>query len=113
MKKLINLLVVISALLSSELVIAKVFKVDEDLPKATKVITEVTKNALKDIEIEKESVAYVLFTINSDNELVVLDVKNSDKNVRQIIKSALNFKSLEEASLVAGKTYGVIVRLKQ
>ncbi|MFK7048819.1 MULTISPECIES: hypothetical protein [Flavobacterium] len=113
MKKLINVLVIVSILLSSELIMAKSSKVDEDLPRATKVIIEVTKNALKDIEVEKESTAYVLFTVNSDNELIVLDVKNSDKNIRQTIKLALNSKPVAEAGLIAGKVYSVIIRLKQ
>lgn len=114
MKKFLNILVITVSLLATELATAKnVNTIEEDLPKATKVVNEITKEALKDISIEKEALVYVTFTVNADNELTLLDVRTADKEIKQVVKNALNSKVIEDAGLTVGKPYTMSIRLKQ
>ncbi|WP_428225078.1 hypothetical protein [Flavobacterium sp.] len=114
MKKFLNILVIALGLLTSEFANAKnVNTIEEDLPKATKVVNEITKEALKDIAIDKETVVYVTFTVNTDNEMAILNVRTTDKNIKQIVKNALNSRVVEDAGLTVGKPYTMSIRLKQ
>jgi len=61
--------------------------------------------------IEKELKAFVTFTLNQNNEIVVLTVKTEDETVENYIKSRLNYTKLD-LKLNLNKKYGVPVRIR-
>lgn len=80
---------------------------EEDLPKAVKVMSEMIKKNLENFEFENEALVDVIFTINSDNELVILNVKTNDSEIKEYIKSTLNSLKIEDANLYVGKNYSI------
>ncbi len=60
--------------------------------------------------LETETTAYVTFTVNKENEIVVLSVKSENETVVRFIKQRLNYKKLE-SSKKQGKEYVVPVRM--
>lgn len=60
--------------------------------------------------VEGDMNADVTFTINSENEIVVLTVDTQNDFVERFIKSRLNYKQLEN-ELVEGKEYNVPVKI--
>ena len=61
-------------------------------------------------KVENEISAYVTFTLNAENEIVVLSVKTENEQVERFVKSRLNYNKLS-ANLEQGKAYGVPVRI--
>ena len=93
MKKVINLVVVLVCMFTSVTVFgANINLPVEDLPKATKIISEKVKISLRDIEIEKNTFVKVIFTVNSDGEIAVLDVRTKDVNLKDYIKKHTKLK---------------------
>ena len=113
MKKIIGIIVFVCSLMTVQAATVKTNLVEEDLPKLTKVVSQIAKEALKDVVVDKETTAFVTFTVNADNELVILGVRTLDKDLKQTIKMALNNKSIEDAGLIVGKPYTINIRLKQ
>ena len=65
------------------------------------------KKNLEDFEFENEGFVDVLFTVNSDDELVILNVKTDDSEIKKYIKSTLNSLKVEDANLYVGKNYSI------
>lgn len=61
--------------------------------------------------IEKELTAFVIFTLNDQNEIVVLSVKTEYETLENYIKSRLNYSKLD-LKLNSEKKYGVPVTIK-
>ncbi len=61
--------------------------------------------------IEKELTAFVTFTLNKENEIVVLSVKTDDETIENYIKSRLNYNKLD-LKLDSEKKYGVPISIK-
>ncbi len=55
--------------------------------------------------------AQVLFTLNSEKEIVVLSVDTEDASLDAFIKGKLNYHEVEMANFEAGKKYTVSVRI--
>ena len=70
--------------------------------------TLLSKSSLK---LEKTYLINVAFTVNKDNEIVVLNVDTEDVSVERFIQDRLNYKKLKAKALV-GQNYFVPVRLK-
>ena len=106
MKKVINLMV-LALFLNTATVVAKENVPEEDFPKAMKEISVMLNNYFEpsEIEIERGTMVNVIFTVNSDNEIVVLDVRTKSKEVKNFVKSKLNNKLLNSGDLVTGKQY--------
>lgn len=106
MKKVINFMV-LALFLNTMSVLAKVNAPEEDLPQAMKEISVMLNDYFEPsgIEIEKGTTVKVIFTVNSDNEIVVLDVRTKSKEVKNFVKSKLNSKMLNSGDLITGKQY--------
>ena len=61
--------------------------------------------------VDHEMEANVLFTVNEDNEIVVLSVETEDSQVETYIKERLNLHKLK-SDLESGKQYVLPVRIK-
>ena len=61
-------------------------------------------------EIEKDCRASVSFTVNENNEMVVLSVETEDHRFERYVKSRLNYKKLD-ADLPGGRFYTVPLKL--
>lgn len=66
---------------------------EKDHKDVTTQIAELLKNP--GINVEKEVMAKVTFIVNSDNELVVINVDTKDRNVDAFIKSRLNYQKID------------------
>lgn len=113
MKKIINLVLVVLLLTTFNVSANNVTSFEEDLPKAVKVMSEMIKKNLENFEFENEALVDVLFTINSDNEIVILNVKTNDSEIKDYIKSTLNSLKIEEANLFVGKNYLIKINFTQ
>ena len=107
MKKIINLVLVVFLLTTFNVSANNVISYDEDLPKAVKAMSEMIKKNLEDIEFENEALVDVVFTVNSDDELVILNVKTNDVEIKRYIKSTLSSLKVEDANLYVGKNYSI------
>ena len=107
MKKIINLVLVVLLLTTFNVSANNVISFEEDLPKAVKVMSEMIKKNLENFEFENETLVDVIFTVNSDNELVILNVKTNDIEIKEYIKSTLNSLKIEDANLNVGKNYSI------
>lgn len=61
-------------------------------------------------EVEGETIALVTFTLNKNNEVVVLYVDTENEVMANYIKGRLNYKSLSVAKAGGLKTFNVPVR---
>lgn len=107
MKKIINLVLVVFVLTTFKVSANNVTSLEEDLPKAVKVMSEMIKKNLENFDFENEALVDVVFTVNSDNELVILNVKTNDLEIKDYIKSTLNSLKIEDANLFVGKNYSI------
>jgi len=107
MKKIINLVLVVLLLTTFNVSANTITSFEEDLPKAVKVMSEMIKKNLENLEFENEALVDVIFTVNSDNELVILNVKTNDSEIKDYIKSTLNKLKIEDANLYVGKNYKI------
>lgn len=53
----------------------------------------------------------VLFTVNSEGEIVVISVDTNDKDLESFVKSKLNYKKVELEEVIQGKLYKLPVRV--
>ena len=60
----------------------------------------------------KELTATVLFTVNSEKEIVVISVETVDSNLESFVKSKLNYQKVELEDVILGKMYKLPVRVK-
>tara|TARA_Y100000815_G_C13348980_1_gene503462 strand:- start:7062 stop:7394 length:333 start_codon:yes stop_codon:yes gene_type:complete len=74
---------------------------------------EVTKLLDKhNLTLPVEAVAQVTFTVNKENEIVVLEVDTQSETVENYIKSRLNYKKLSSET-VHGKEYYLPVKIEK
>lgn len=62
-------------------------------------------------KIEETVSVKVSFTVNKDNEVVVLNVDTKNKSIERYIQDRLNYKTLDSKALV-GQTYHVPIKLE-
>ncbi len=80
--------------------------------KTTATSTEMTKLLQNpDFIVEYEMEANVLFTVNDENEILILSVETEDDQVVSYVKSRLNYQTLK-SNLETGKQYVLPVRIK-
>jgi len=110
MKKLSVMLLAFVLLLGTGISTAAVAaeKVNDE-PSITQEIASLLQNL--DIELKEDLLSNVTFTVNSENEIVVLTVETENEIVEAYIKSRLNYHKLEN-SLAVNKDYKVPVRIK-
>ncbi|MCC4213251.1 hypothetical protein [Leeuwenhoekiella parthenopeia] len=64
-----------------------------------------------DFQIEKTTTVLVSFTVNEDNEMVVISVDSDDTGIKKFIQGRLNYQKFETTPIV-GQTYHVPVTLQ-
>lgn len=61
--------------------------------------------------LKEDLSATVYFTVNIEQEVVVLYVDTSDERAEAYIKNRMNYQRLKDESLVKGRTYSLPVRI--
>jgi hypothetical protein len=64
------------------------------------------------VEDSEELTAKVLFTINSEDEIVVISVETDDSYLESFVKGKLNYKKVELNEFVEGRMYRMPIRVK-
>ncbi|MDP5044045.1 MAG: hypothetical protein NWQ06_03585 [Leeuwenhoekiella sp.] len=96
-----------------------------NVPEPTNPVKKITSEAVKasmnkelgalltesKIKLEQTVSATVSFTINSNSEVVVLDVETENAQVEQFIQNRLNYKKIK-ANALKGQTYHLPVVLE-
>lgn len=87
----------------------------------SKVTSEAVKSSMKlelgnllkesNLNLIETTKAKVSFTINSDNEVVVLNVETQNSSVEKFIQNRLNYKKLK-AEAIKGQTYHLPVTIE-
>ena len=109
MKKLSVILVAFALLIGTSISTAAVVTEKEgDKISISQEIGKLLQNL--DVELQEDLVSNVLFTINSEHEIVVLTVDTDMREIELFIKSRLNYEKLEN-NLTPGKEYKVPVRI--
>jgi predicted RNA-binding protein len=111
MKKAVKFSILVF-LMSTSMVFANETSPVEDFPKAMKEITAYLYEAIGEDVIEGQKSVNVVFTVNTDNEIIVLDVRTSDKEFKGYVKGILNNKELSAGDLIPGKQYTFKVVVK-
>ena len=75
----------------------------------TEAIAELLKNPTFNVDYDLN--ATVLFTINKQNEMVVISVESDDANVASFIKARLNYKKLTLGTATPSAMYKVPVKI--
>ncbi|NNC44899.1 MAG: hypothetical protein HKN99_03365 [Winogradskyella sp.] len=75
----------------------------------TEAIAELLKNP--SFNVEQDVNATVLFTINKKNEMVVISVESTHKDVETFIKARLNYKKLSLSATTPSGMYKVPVKI--
>ncbi|MCL9806861.1 hypothetical protein NAT51_15100 [Flavobacterium amniphilum] len=99
-------------LMSTSMVFAKEIKPVEDFPRAIKEIMTYFEKATEDVAFDEQKSVKVIFTVNSDNEIIVLDVRTTDGEFKGFVKSTLNSKTIDTGDLIPGKQYAFKVVVK-
>lgn len=60
---------------------------------------------------EKELVAKVTFTVNKQNEIVVLSVYSNSEKFETFVKQNLNYREVKSEGVVEGRRYTIPVRI--
>ena len=79
--------------------------------------TNTLKNQVKELledyhtKPNRDVMASILFTVNRDNEIVVLSVETDNPNFEDYIKNKLNYKEVETEESAEGKRFVIWVRV--
>ncbi|MDI9310142.1 MAG: hypothetical protein QM535_08000 [Limnohabitans sp.] len=111
MKKVIKFSILVF-LMSTSMVFANGFSPVEDFPKAMTQIKEYLTNCIVEDKFENVNTVRVYFTVNSDGEIVILDVSTKDNEVKNHIKDRLDRVQLTQGDLIIGKIYAFAVVFK-
>lgn len=88
----------------------------ESEPTTSSSLVQEIKSLLKspkfDFADNKETKAMVSFTINNKNEIVVISVDSKNELVEGFVKTRLNYKKLNNKSLLKGKIYKMPLKIK-
>lgn len=58
-----------------------------------------------DLEINSKISTEVIFTVNNENEIIIISVKSKNQNVKSYVKSKLNYKKVDFDKLNKEKIY--------
>lgn len=110
--KRISLVLVVSMLLTMGNVFAngpKIDKPEDDNDLSVQIAELLKENTFSDNDVDL--LAYVKFTLNEKNEIVVLSVNTADYNLEAFVKSRLNYQIVDSSDYKEGKLYVVPVRV--
>ena len=109
MKNLVKIFAV-ALIFSAQSMFATTKPVD-DIKNSIEEIGVIIKNSIE-IEITKEVDVLVSFSVNSDNEIAVLDVKTNNEELKDLVKTSINSKKLTSEKLTVGKEYQFVLKLR-
>lgn len=107
----ISLILVAAALLVS----GSIFANDSDTKDPQKSLATQIGEILKENQLvvdNYELTAEVLFTVNSEAEIVVISVDTGDSDLESFVKGKLNYKKVQLEEVVVGRMYRLPVRIK-
>lgn len=110
MKKLVLLLVVV--IMNVTFVSAKEINPVDDYPKAVKEICKLLGPL--SINEEFDTAVRIQFTaiVNSDNELIVLQVGTKNETFKNHLKNQLNYRKIVSGTMTPGKVYTFVVKFR-
>lgn len=111
MKTTVKVLV-LAFMLSTSMTFAKNFLPVEDFPKAMNQINEYLNQTVLEDKFETLNSVKVIFSVNSDSEIVILDIRTQNKEAKNYIKANLDRKQLTAGDLIPGKQYTFMVVFK-
>lgn len=111
MRKFNLVLVAVALLISGNLLANESDKNDPQKNLATQIRELLKVNQLVIYDAD-ELTAEVLFTVNSDAEIVVISVETDDSNLESFVKGKLNYKKVELDEFVEGRMYKMPLRVK-
>jgi hypothetical protein len=106
-----SLILVAAALLVS----GSIFANDSDTKDPQKSLATQIGEILKENQLvvdNYELTAEVLFTVNSEAEIVVISVDTGDSDLESFVKGKLNYKKVQLEEVVVGRMYRLPVRIK-
>lgn len=106
-----SLILVAAALLVS----GSIFANDSDTKDPQKSLATQIGELLKENQLVVENyelTAEVLFTVNSEAEIVVISVDTGDSDLESFVKGKLNYKKVQLEEVVVGRMYRLPVRIK-
>jgi predicted sulfurtransferase len=113
MKK-VSLLLVVSALLISGNVLAAEGVPGPKKKSESKICTQI-EGLLEinrfDFQNDSDLTAFVRFTVNSENEIVVLSVETEDERLEGYVKARLNYNKVTDQNVRVGRIYQVPIRI--
>ncbi|MFC2147472.1 hypothetical protein ACFLR9_02805 [Bacteroidota bacterium] len=107
----ISLILVAATLLVS----GSIFANDSDIKDPQKSLATQIGEILKENQLvvdNYELTAEVLFTVNSEAEIVVISVDTGDSDLESFVKGKLNYKKVQLEEVVVGRMYRLPVRIK-
>ena len=109
MKPFLTLFFIFS--LNSAISLSNVFD-NEDYPKAAKLVERYLSRIEFDVEIPNDTSIKINFTVNENNEIVILSVDTPSNSIRRTIKSTLNNKKIDAGDLIPAKEYSFVLDVK-
>ncbi|MGB5205779.1 hypothetical protein [Eudoraea sp.] len=106
-----SLILVAAALLVS----GSIFANDSNTKDPQKSLATQIGELLKENQLVVENyelTAEVLFTVNSEAEIVVISVDTGDLDLESFVKGKLNYKKVQLEEVVVGRMYRLPVRIK-
>ncbi|WP_299161020.1 hypothetical protein [uncultured Eudoraea sp.] len=97
------------------LVSGSIFANDSDTKDPQKSLATQIGEILKENQLvvdNYELTAEVLFTVNSEAEIVVISVDTGDSDLESFVKGKLNYKKVQLEEVVVGRMYRLPVRIK-
>lgn len=109
MRKFSLILVAATLLASGNLFANDMDKTNPQKSLATQIGELLKENTLL---VDYDLTAKILFTVNSEAEIVVISVDTGDSDLESFVKGKLNYKKVQLEEVVVGRMYRLPVRIK-
>lgn len=76
-------------------------------------LQEIKTLVSSEIEILHPAEALVIFTVNSDNEIAVLDVNTANPEIKELIKDRMNGRKISSEKMTIGNTYKFRLKIQK
>ncbi len=107
----ISVMLVAAMLLSTFSIFAKEANAN-DPAKELKKQVERLLNGFSENASENDQTATILFTVNRENEIVVLSVYTQDYKLEKFVKDRLNYHRINSERVIEGRRYTIPVSIK-
>lgn len=76
-------------------------------------LQEIKNLVNSEVEILHPAEALVIFTVNSDNEIAVLDVETAHPEIKQLVKDRMNGRRISSEKMTIGNTYKFRLKIQK